>query len=587
MTHIPGYSITDTVYEDPFIAVVYAISESTSKLMLLKIVKSGNRITLENAKLIHEYNFLSDLDMEGLLKPASYMNFKNMMILEYEPVNAVTLRDYYSNPSTLSAESVLILQNTAKRLQELHDRNILHLNIRPDTLLIQQATNQIFLTGFGYATYMNQEGNQGQSSLEGNPIYMSPEQTGRMDFALDARADIYSLGITLYELFSTRLPFSAKGALDWAFAHLAQKPVALYKLNQDLPLYISDIIMKMLAKDPEQRYPNMNAILEDLDLQLTTNRPKSSIKLQNRSEQTRAIRVPAVQEHKAMESSSHDTLIQAHRTPLVISEYIVGYPQVLDLAAVVQASQVFADEPNGGRIAERLIQLIIKHAGAQRGLLITSDRNHLYVKVEARLEGNHLLSKLQRVPLEDYSNIRRDIISIAYQSREIMQGAGIREASGPTTISEQNFKSGIVLCLPILKNDQFHGLLYLENRLTHQSFASERIHVTRNLTSQALLALRAEPSGQTALEGGYAAGHMTGLDGHIIKPSLTRREMEVLSLLSKGFSNKEIAATLTIGSETAKTHLKNIFEKLKVDRRMKAVAVAKTIGLLEQTNHHE
>ncbi|GAA0136794.1 hypothetical protein YSY43_36350 [Paenibacillus sp. YSY-4.3] len=585
MINIPGYSITRTVYEDSYLLVAFASIEQTSKQVLLKIVKSGRSVTIENAKLIHEFNFLSELDMKGLLKPSSYLNFKNMMVLEYEPVHALTLRDYWSKATVTPDTYVQIMKSVVTRLQELHEHQILHLNIRPDTLLIQRHTDEVFLTGFGYAVQMNERKEQGQSSLEGNPIYMSPEQTGRMDYPVDDRADIYSLGMAFYELFARRLPFTAKGALDWAHAHLALQPVPLDQANPTIPSIISDIVMKMLAKNPESRYPSMKAILEQLgEHTLVVNGKNSFARAKwemsaNGGDDPRNTGLPWHTNATAFSSGDHH--VQAHRTTLVVTDNIVSYPQVLDLAAIVQASEIFAENMSGEQIAEQLMQLIIKNAGAQRGLLIIPSHNQWYVSIEAKLEGQAKVSSLQHIPLDTYPEIRRELVAGALQEKMVMQAA-TREAFRETALAARSKVSGIILCMPIVIHEEVHGLLYMENMLTSKHFAAERFHVIKNLASQALFALK---SRLLAISTGdrHDEEQVIELDGLTeVRRSLTTREQEVLKLVSEGLSNKEIAAALTVTSETVKTHLKNIFEKLKVDRRMKAAAIAKTIGLLDE-----
>lgn len=587
MINIPGYAITQIVYEDSYLLVAFALSEHSASQVLLKIVKSGKNTTIENAKLIHEFNFLRELEMEGLFKPNSYMNFKNMMILEYEPIHALTLRDYWSEAVMTPAMYVQILKRVVMRLHELHKRNILHLNIRPDTLLIRQHSLEIFLTGFGYAIHLNEREDHEQSSLEGNPVYMSPEQTGRMNFSVDARADIYSLGMTFYELFANRLPFTATGALAWAHAHIAKTPPPLSGMNPALPPFISDMVMKMLVKDPERRYPSMEAMLEQLDNYSRNASIDSSIDLAKANDPAVASNrpdLPKNMHHAALASLSSDgtSLMQAHRTSLIINDNIVSYPQVLDLAAIVQASQIFSEALNGEQIAARLMQLIVTNTGAQRGLLLLPYSQGWYVDIEIRLENGSITFVLPHRPLEAYLNVQQEMIARALRDKVIMQGIRVLDASEPSAFYSGYRKGGSALCMPIFVHDQPQGLLYIENLLTAKHFAPERFPVIRNLVSQALFAMKSRQASITIEASSFPKELAAGLGDHAeIRHSLTNREQEVLKLLAMGLSNKEIAASLMITSETVKTHLKNIFEKLKVDRRMKAAAIAKTIGLLD------
>ncbi|GAA0351345.1 protein kinase domain-containing protein [Bacillus horti] len=578
MIEIPGYSITEIIYHDPYIMIGYAVSEKTSKIMLLKVVINGNRTMIENAKLIHEYNFLSEFEMEGILKPTSYITFKNKIILEYEPIHGATLRGYFANGSVSVAMYASILMRVVQRLHQLHEHNILHLNIRPDTLLIQPNTNQIFLTGFGYAVQIKQQMFQDKGQLEGNPIYMSPEQTGRLNQTVDITADIYSLGMTFYELFTQKLPFQETGSLDWAHSHLAQTPIPPHAVNQKIPQKLSEIVMRMLAKDPDARYANLLALQTDIALYLSEE-TEDFLEAPECNKAPSPSSVPMSSNTSAQQEAEISQAFEPTQPPLTFFEQIVGYPQVLDLAATVLASEIYNENTQGKRMAERFVQLLIKSAGAERGLLITIHNSGLYVEIEARLERDRIVSSSDRLSLENCPGVRQELVHTAWRTKELIQAKEQRSIHSQATRASGR-ENGSALCLPVLVHEQIMGFLYIENTLTNNGFAPERFHVLRSLTLQALFALNAHSSPV----GGEYHNYLNELGEQqpTNKLSLTKREEEVLQLMSKGLSNGEIAEALTITKETVKTHVKHIFDKLKVDRRMKAVAVAKTLGMLEE-----
>lgn len=585
MLKIPGYTVTGIVYEDSYITVAYARSERTRRTMLLKIVKEGTRTTIENAKLIHEYHFLSDLDVDGLFKPVSYLSFKTMIVLEFEPIHAITLREYVrihgSSPSAL----ILMLERAARRLEELHTHHVLHLNIRPDTLLVQVSSQEIYLTGFGYAVRRDQMSLEGHGSLEANPIYMSPEQTGRMCHRLDGRADIYSLGVTFYELFAHRLPFTANGALPWAHAHLTMRPEPFHDIH--LPQWISELILNMLEKDPDDRYPSMQIIAEKIAQQRSIAEEDSNAK----TEQSKY-------EIKHTSSTSGSTPAQHLETltardvedkpslesvpSMSLAGHIVSYPQVLDLAAIMQASQIFNSEIAAERVVERFMQLLVMNAGAHRGLMLTLQDGTWYVDAEAKINGRGMTASSRRTPLEDTHEVSRCLLLQTAESKSVLH----RPIATPEMVELKpaafaHSVRGSVLYFPIIIRNELLGVLFLQNDMSSKAFVPERYHVLSTIASQALFAIHATarfhaklplygPSLQAARK------HAGGVH------DLTRREKEVLRLISKGLSNKEIAATLTITNETVKTHIKKIFEKLKVDRRGKAAAIANTLGLLQE-----
>lgn len=581
MLKIPGYTITGIVYEDSYITVAYARSERTPRTMLLKIVKEGSRTTIENAKLIHEYHFLNDLNVDGLFKPVSYLSFKTMIVLEFEPIHAITLREYVrihgSSPSVL----IPMLERAARRLQDLHTHDVLHLNIRPDTLLVQESTQDIYLTGFGYAVRRDQLNLQGHGSLEANPIYMSPEQTGRMSHRLDGRADIYSLGVTFYELFAHRLPFTANGALPWAHAHLTIRPDPFHDIH--LPQWISELILNMLEKDPDDRYLDMRSIAEKIARHRLAAEADPDAKRCRYETRLNPSASNSFQQHEAFtDKDERDKSFQETVPSMSLSGHIVNYPQVLDLAAIMQASHIFNSEIATERVAERFMQLLVMNAGAHRGLMLMLQDGKWYVEAAAKMDGRRLTASSQRTLLEDAHGVSRRLLIQTAESQAALHGPtatpGMVELN---STSSTHSTEGSVLYFPIVIQDQLLGVLFLQNEMSTKAFAPDRFHVLSTIASQALFAIHAKVRSRTELplsEHGLQSAKKRAGGVH----DLTGREKEVLRLISKGLSNKEIAAALTITNETVKTHIKKIFEKLKVDRRGKAAAIANTLGLLHE-----
>lgn len=581
MMEIPGYTITSIVYQDSYLLVVYALSEQTGKTMLLKVVKEGVRTTIENAKLIHEYYFLKDLNMDGLLKPVSYTLLKTMMVLEFHPIHAITAREYVRRYGSSALKLIQMLDRAAYRLQDLHTHGILHLNIRPDTLLIQESSQEVFLTGFGYAARQDQLEPSGYGSLEGNPVYMSPEQTGRLAHPLDVRADIYSLGVAFYELLCQRLPFTAQDALQWAHAHLTLKPEPFHDLN--IPPWIAELILKMLEKDPDNRYSSMKDITEFISQnQLAVeNRITTAPNKEDAIEPIASESVPIQSSHETFVPKTIKAVDGAGSVPL--SGHIANYPQVLELAAMVQASHIFTSETEMTRVAESFMKLLVMNAGAHRGLMLVPLNGTWHVVTEAEFDGRQMKAVFKQQPLESAHRINRHLLYQSAETKGVLYGPA--PAPGDSFIEttanhSARTSKGSVLYLPVITQEQLLGVLYLENEMTVKAFVPERFPVLRNIASQALFAIKANLHSSSSLSEPRLRAARQHVTGH--KHDLTAREKEVLRLVSKGLSNKEIATSLTITQETVKTHMKKILEKLNVDRRGKAVAVASTLGLLRE-----
>ena len=185
------------------------------------------------------------------------------------------------NSQTFSLEDCLLIAiQTCVGLGKIHAVNVVHKNINPSNIVINRATNQLKIIDFGIATDLTQENAMmvNPCVLDGTLVYMSPEQTGRMNRPIDYRSDYYSLGVTFYELFTGRLPFESTDPLELVHCHVARKPTPPHEINHAVDEGISDIILKLMAKNAEDRYQSAFGIKIDLDLCLSDVRSNNTVK---------------------------------------------------------------------------------------------------------------------------------------------------------------------------------------------------------------------------------------------------------------------------------------------------------------------
>ncbi|APR77913.1 Signal transduction histidine kinase CheA [Minicystis rosea] len=150
-------------------------------------------------------------------------------------------------------------------LDRVHDRGLTHKDIRPANVLVDTKAGSVWLTGFGIALRsLREQQHAGTPLPSGSLAYMAPEQTGRMNRSIDARSDLYSYGITLYELLTGASPFSAAEPAELFHAHLAKEPAPPHEIVPAIPAPVSAIVMKLLAKTPEDRYQSARGVLTDL-----------------------------------------------------------------------------------------------------------------------------------------------------------------------------------------------------------------------------------------------------------------------------------------------------------------------------------
>src|SRR5713226_4664212 len=218
-------------------------------------------------RLEHEYSLASELDPAWAAKPLALTRHEGRTILILkdpggEPFDLVLERDE-GQPLDLT-RFLHIAIGLAAALGQVHRHGLIHKDIKPANVLVDDAGN-VWLTGFGIASQLPHE-RQAPVPLEiiaGTLAYMAPEQTGRMNRSTDTRSDLYSLGVTLYQMLTGALPFAAADPLEWVHCHIARQPTPPGD-RAAVPEPLSAIVMKLLAKNAEERYQTASALEVDL-----------------------------------------------------------------------------------------------------------------------------------------------------------------------------------------------------------------------------------------------------------------------------------------------------------------------------------
>ena len=154
----------------------------------------------------------------------------------------------------------------AVALERLHARGLIHKDVKPAHILVHAATGDVWLTGFGLASRLPRERQAPAPPdvMAGTLAYMAPEQTGRMNRSVDARSDLYAYGVTLYQMLTGALPFTATEPMEWVHCHIARQPVPPCECVPGVPGALSDVVMKLLAKTAEDRYQTAAGVAADL-----------------------------------------------------------------------------------------------------------------------------------------------------------------------------------------------------------------------------------------------------------------------------------------------------------------------------------
>jgi PAS domain S-box-containing protein len=240
-------------------------------------------------RLEHEYSFAAELDPAWAAKPLAITRHEGRTILILkdpggEPLDRVLERDQ-GQPLDLT-RFLRTAIGLAKTLGQVHQHGLIHKDIKPANVFVEDTGNA-WLTGFGIASQLPQERQSPEAPefIAGTLAYMAPEQTGRMNRSIDSRSDLYSLGVTLYEMLTGSLPFTASDPMEWVHCHIARQPAAPSERLRTVPASVSAITMKLLSKTAEERYQTAAGVESDLRRCLSQWESRGSIEVFTLGEQ--------------------------------------------------------------------------------------------------------------------------------------------------------------------------------------------------------------------------------------------------------------------------------------------------------------
>jgi predicted ATPase/signal transduction histidine kinase/CheY-like chemotaxis protein len=279
-----SYLFNEILHVGPVTKVVGGTDERTGAQVALKMPREEAVSPRILARLRHEYAILTGLSAGGAAESAAPGPRGVVRALGLEPcaqgLMLVTERwgesslDLALRGGPLSVGAALrVGVSIANALGEVHRRGVVHRDVKPHNVLVDAARTEVKLIDFGIATQRARREEPGiraaegaNDELSGTLAYMAPEQTGRMNRDVDARADLYALGATLYEMLTGELPFSATSVAELLHAHSARTAPPPHERapSRGIPEAVSAIVAKLMSKSPEQRYQTGNGAAWDL-----------------------------------------------------------------------------------------------------------------------------------------------------------------------------------------------------------------------------------------------------------------------------------------------------------------------------------
>ncbi|MEH1784681.1 MAG: AAA family ATPase [Nostoc sp.] len=269
---LSGYQLLETLHSGSKTVIYRGRRETDNVSVIVKTLLCEHPLLEDIARLRHEYQIIEPLQISGIVKPYELKNYQHGLALVLEDIPGCSLKELIATQTTTLIIFLKVAINLAHILGELHAKHIIHKDIKPHNILIDPDSGEVKLIDFSISSRLDKENPilSNPNLLEGTLAYMSPEQTGRMNRAIDFRTDFYSLGVTLYEMLTGTLPFHTTDPMELVHCHIAKTPVApcqetVCRVLEEVPEAISAIILKLLAKTAEERYQSAWGLKADLE----------------------------------------------------------------------------------------------------------------------------------------------------------------------------------------------------------------------------------------------------------------------------------------------------------------------------------
>lgn len=285
MAGLQGYTLEKRLHQGK--SIVYrGVRRSDGAPVIIKMLRGDFPTPRQIAVARREFEILQKLSCPGVVQPIELVPLDNGPAIVMEDFGAVSLGSRIGGGLDLEVFLQLGI-SLAHTLGQIHQRGVVHKDIKPANLVVHPETQEIKFIDFSISSQIAREAQtaQGMNVFEGSLRYISPEQTGRMNRQVDFRSDFYSLGVTFYEMLCGHTPFEAKDPIELVHHHIARAPTPLHERAPRVPAAVSAIVMRLLAKTPEERYQSAFGLEADLrrcQEELRAGRPLGAFELGQR-----------------------------------------------------------------------------------------------------------------------------------------------------------------------------------------------------------------------------------------------------------------------------------------------------------------
>ena len=277
MDKISGYAVTRLVHQSSRTIIYQGIRQDDNQPVILKTLNEKYLSAAAIANLRHEFQVTKQINSPGVIQAYGIQKNKNNLVIILEDFRAESLAKLILNQEKTDGSREIdfpvpldiffnLSINLAQSLGDIHEHHVTHKGICPQNIAWNPKTGVIKIIDFSMSTKLSHEPRNFKTANMQETLlpYISPEQTGRMNREVDYRSDLYSLGITLYELLTGSLPFYAKDTMGWVHCHIAKPPVNPRTLNPEIPNALVIILNRLMAKNAEDRYQSARGLVHDL-----------------------------------------------------------------------------------------------------------------------------------------------------------------------------------------------------------------------------------------------------------------------------------------------------------------------------------
>ncbi len=479
MVELTGYIIGKKIYSGSRTVVYQGIREKDQTPVVIKLLRSEYPDFNELAQFRNHYHITKDLSITGVIKSYSLEKYQNSYALVMEDFDGISLKQEMRKRKYWELEEFLsIAIQIVSALAELHQHQVIHKDINPTNILINTKTLEVKLTDFSVASFLTKE-NQPLSNphiLTGTLAYLSPEQTGRINRLIDYRSDFYSLGVTFFELLTGEVPFISEDPIELIYCHIAKYPPSIKTLNINIPVTISNIVNKLMAKNAEDRYQTSYGLKYDLEKCLDDWQKQRQI-----------------DNFELGEKDVSDSLIISDNPYIQEKEVITLIPtannigESLQLATIIKASQAIASEIKIEKLISKLMQVVMENIYAKKAAFILVKDDNLFIEATTIIGQETII---ESIPIAESQEIPISLINYVSHTQETLVIDDIINqsefAADPYIISKQPKN---LLCTSIINQGKLVAILYLENSLTAGTFTKDRLDIVKLLCSQIAISL--------------------------------------------------------------------------------------------------